>query len=209
MSDIVLEIALDGLISYISPSCLSIMGYQPEALIGHSHLEQVHPDDVPNVLKYFSEALIAPSRTPLELRFQHNEGHYLWLEIIYKLVTGETGDLHSIIISAREISERKQAQSQLQESQRLLQQIVESAPTGIYLYDEPASKTIFYNQKGVLGYSDADVKQDGGHYFQARVHPDDRAIFDDANTRLKGAKDGEVITSECRMKHANGEWRWI
>ncbi len=68
---------------------------------------------------------------------------------------------------------------------------------------------IFYNQKGVLGYSDADIKQGGGNFFETRVHPDDRAIFDDSGVRIRQAKDGEVIVSECRMKHANGDWRWV
>jgi PAS domain S-box-containing protein len=60
MLDIVLEIAPDGLIRDISPSCYPIMGYKPEELIGHSHIERVHPDDIPVVLSYFAEAVEAP-----------------------------------------------------------------------------------------------------------------------------------------------------
>ncbi len=135
MLDIVLEIAPDGLIRYFSPSCAPIMGYQPEELIGHSHLEQVHPNDIPMVLEYFSQGLANPSRVPLELRFQHKDGHYLWIEVIYKLLTDEAGNVQSMVISAREISGRKQTQLALQQSQHLLQQIVETAPTGIYLFD--------------------------------------------------------------------------
>ncbi len=209
MLDIVLEIAPDGLIRYLSPSALAIMGYQPEEMLGHSHLEQVHPDDLATVLEHFSSALVVSSRLPLEMRFRHKNGHYLWVEVIYKLLTDEAGDVQSMVISVREISERKQTQMALQQSQHLLQQIVETAPTGIYLFDIVLEQCIFYNQRGVLGYSDADIKQGGGHFFENRVHPDDRAIFEDSGTRIRESKQGEVIVSECRMKHASGEWRWI
>ncbi|MBA3871978.1 MAG: PAS domain S-box protein, partial [Anaerolineae bacterium] len=209
MLDIVLEIAPDGLIRYISPSCLSIMGYQAEELIAHSHLEQVHPDDVPAVLEYFSQAMILPSRTSLELRFKHKDGRYLWVEIVYNLVNDEAGNFQSIVISVREISKRRQAQVELQQSQHLLQQIVETAPTGIYLFDVLTKQCIFYNQNGILGYSETDIKAAGDNFFEDRVHPEDRAIFDDTGTQLRQSKAGEVIVSECRMKHANGEWCWV
>jgi PAS domain S-box-containing protein len=208
MQDIVLEIDPLGLIRYLSPSCLSIMGYEPEALMGRSHLDYVHADDLPNVLQYFSQAYANPDHKPLEFRFKHQKGHYLWLEIVYKLVTDDADKLQSVVISAREITERKQVQEAFQQNRHLLQQIMDTAPSGIYLFDIPSGQSLFHNQKGILGYSEDQVKQAGENFYLHLTHPDDRTAAEVSNERLKQAKDGEVIVSECRIKHADGEWCW-
>ncbi len=208
MQDIVLEIATDGLIRYVSPSCLSIMGFQPNELIGSQHLSRVHPDDLPSVLEYFNQALVHPSLKPLELRFQHKQGHFLWIEIIYKLVTDESGNLLTTVISAREIMERKQVQETLQQNRHLLQRIMDTAPTGIYLFDIPSGQSLFHNQNATLGYTEADIKESGENFYLNLTHPDDRKLAEDSNRRLQQANDGEVIITECRVKHADGIWRW-
>ena len=208
MQDVVLEIDIDGLIRYLSPSCLSIMGYQPEELIGKSHLELVHPDDVVLVVEYFSQAFLNPSRKPLDLRLRHKDGRFIWLEINYKLVKDEAGELQSIIISAREISERKQVQEALQQNRHLLQQIMDTVPAGIYLFDVPSNQSLFHNQKGAIGYSEAYISQAGENFYLNLVHSEDYAIALNASQLLRHAKDGEVIVSECRIKHADGQWRW-
>ncbi|MBI1278964.1 MAG: PAS domain S-box protein [Anaerolineaceae bacterium] len=208
MQDIVLEIAPDGRIRYISPSCVSIMGYTPDDLIGTSHLTRVHPDDVPAVLEYFSQALLKPSLKPLELRFQHKEGHFLWVEIVYKLVTDESGDLQSMIISAREISERKQVEEAFRQNRYLLQGIMDTVPSGIYLFDIPSGQSVFHNQKSVMGYTDEAIKEVGEKFYLNLTHPDDLAVVEENNRRLHRAKDGEVIVTECRIKHADGKTRW-
>jgi len=208
MQDIVLEIAPDGLIRYVSPSCLSIMGYSPQELVGSLHLSRVHPDDLPAVLEYFSQAYIKPSLKPLELRFIHKDGHFLWIEIVYKLVIDAAGNLQSIVISAREISERKHVQETLQQNRHLLQRIMDTAPTAIYLFDIPTGQSLFHNQHGMLGYTEGDIKQAGENFYFNLTHPDDRTTAEDSNERLRQANDGEVIITECRIKHADGEWRW-
>ncbi|MCX6666468.1 MAG: PAS domain S-box protein, partial [Euryarchaeota archaeon] len=45
----------DGIISYVSPSCESVLGYKPEELIGQRP-NIVHPDDSDLVQKIFSQA---------------------------------------------------------------------------------------------------------------------------------------------------------
>jgi signal transduction histidine kinase len=42
------------------------------------------------------------------------------------------------------------------------------------------------------------------------IHPDDMAtVAPDARSRLDATKMGEVVTSEYRAKHAQGDWRWF
>ena len=41
------------------------------------------------------------------------------------------------------------------------------------------------------------------------VHPDDKERLIERETQLAAAADGTVIETAYRLKHANGEWRWL
>jgi PAS domain S-box-containing protein len=177
-------------------------------MVGHPNLEYVHADDLSPVLEYFSQLAGNSPHEPLEFRFRHKRGHYLWIEIICTVVNDEQSNLQSIIISVREINSRKQVQEALKENRRLLEQIMDTAPSGIYLFDVPTGQSLFHNQQSILGYSEAEVKAAGENFYIEHVHLDDRKVAEDANRRLEQAQDGEVIISELRLKHADGQWRW-
>ncbi|MCA0455263.1 MAG: PAS domain S-box protein [Chloroflexi bacterium] len=210
MLDIVLEIGEDGLIRYISPSCLPIMGYKPEELIGQSHIESVHPDDVPSVLAYFTDALKNPAQSPLEMRFRHRNGSYLWIEIVYNLVKDEQGNLQSIVISCREVTSLRKNRQTLHEQERLLSQITDIAPFGIYIYDVNQKRDVYHNQRllqeAALEYYSENPP---GEFYNDYVHPDDQAQHQAHQKRLMEAKDGEVIESENRVRRGDGSYSWF
>lgn len=210
MLDIVLEIAPDGLVRYISPSCFAIMGCKPEELIGHSHLERVHPDDIPSVLEYFSQAETKPTQPVLEMRFQHKAGHYLWLEIVYKLVHNEDGSLQSIIVSCRDITSIRKNRQTLNEQDKLLKQITDIAPFGIYIYDIKAQRDVYHNQR-LLQETALEYYSENppGEFYDQYVHPDDQAKHLAHQKRLMEAKDGEVIESENRVRRGDGSYTWF
>ncbi len=210
MLDIVLEISPDGLIRYISPSCYPIMGYKPEELIGQAHIDQVHPDDVPMVLGYFAEAIESPIHTPLELRFQHKSGIYLWLEIVQKIVNDEQGNLQSMVVSCREVTKNHKTRETLHDQQQLLKQITDIAPVGIYIFDVKQQRDIYHNQRLIQEASPEDgPDKKPGKFYDSYVHPDDRAKHRDHQKRLMEAKDREVIESENRIRRPDGNYTWF
>jgi PAS domain S-box-containing protein len=101
----------------------------------------------------------------------------------------------------------------------LLQRIADCVPAIVALYS-PTTGRYFYINKTVtriLGYTPKEVMEGGLQFLAAAVHPHDLARIMDENQRAiaranKQASHGgdELIASfEYRMRHKDGEWRWL
>ena len=71
-SDIITILDASGRIVYESPSVETVLGYEPEELVGEIVLDFIHPDDIPSVVSDL-EKLIANPGDPIALegRFRH------------------------------------------------------------------------------------------------------------------------------------------
>jgi len=117
MSDMIRVTNLQGVVSYISPSHSRVLGYSPEDRIGKSAFDIVHPDDLERIVKVFSEGLINKKPAKTEYRVKHARGHYVWLETIGDLLRDDEGEVTSVIMTSRDITERKRAEEELRESE--------------------------------------------------------------------------------------------
>lgn len=52
--DLIAEVAQDGRILYLSPNVLTVLGYDPEATVGLTIFDLIHPDDLTEVQEYFA-----------------------------------------------------------------------------------------------------------------------------------------------------------
>ncbi|MBK8022201.1 MAG: GAF domain-containing protein [Chloroflexi bacterium] len=117
ISDLVVRISKTG-ITYVSPSCQAILGETPESFALTVSYDRFHPDDRA-VLKDWLTAFRNNLAQPLEaaIRFEHRAGHYVWLELVGRaLRSPDTGAIEEMIISARDITERKLAETTLRTS---------------------------------------------------------------------------------------------
>jgi PAS domain S-box-containing protein len=76
--DVIMLTNTNGIITYLSPSCESGLGYKPEELIGEK-LSFVHPDDVGAVEKNFSLAIQNKSPFSIQYRIQTRSGETKWI----------------------------------------------------------------------------------------------------------------------------------
>ena len=99
---------------------LKLFGYHSEEVIGESALKFIHPDDIERSLKSFKIGLSKGENID-EIRLQHKNGHYLWVEA--KLSTYlDDMDKSKAIIILRDISERKIADQKLLQTKNDLRQ---------------------------------------------------------------------------------------
>ena len=74
---------LEGFIVRVSASWASILGYDPDDLIGLAILTLVHPDDLPGTLDSVAEVETRRHGDPVKghvNRYRHRNGHYVTLE---------------------------------------------------------------------------------------------------------------------------------
>jgi PAS domain S-box-containing protein len=76
--DVIMLTNPDGSISYLSPSCESVLGHKPEELIGQK-LRIVHPDDIELIEKNFSRAAQNKSSFSIQYQIQTKSGYTKWI----------------------------------------------------------------------------------------------------------------------------------
>ncbi|RUR80780.1 hypothetical protein PCC6912_28020 [Chlorogloeopsis fritschii PCC 6912] len=115
------------------------------------------------------------------------------------------------VIVFQDIGDRKQVESQLQQSHHFIQQVADATPGLLYIYDLIEQRNVYVNCQiaEVLGYTPTQVQAMGKYLFTQLMHPDDLATLPAQIERLNKAQDGEIIELEYRMRHANGEWHWL
>ena len=110
--------AVDGTILYASPACRTLLGYEPQELVGRAPAEFLHPHDLNALLKAHFFVLRQNVTYTITYRIRHKNGDYVWFETTSSAIrTSEQEDTQEIIGVSRDISDRKQREQQLQESE--------------------------------------------------------------------------------------------
>ena len=129
-SDLVILCNGDSTIRYVSPSVRSVMGYEPEELVDADALDYIHPDDADRVMSALDECAGGERRVsgPMEFRFRHADGSWRWLEAIGSDLTDKPS-VGGMVINARDVTERKQAEAGLKRNLSMLLAIHEANRT--------------------------------------------------------------------------------
>jgi PAS domain S-box-containing protein len=61
----------------------------------------------------------------------------------------------------------------------------------------------------ILGYSKDAFQKMGRNLYQELIHYEDLPKLDSYSGQFLKAKDSDITSMELRVKHANGEWRWL
>ncbi|MEG3935954.1 EAL domain-containing protein [Microcoleus sp. T3_B1] len=200
----------DGKISmpYISPGVREVTGFAAEEVISHPELltEIIHPED-----KSSSDSGVAASRASLlpcdrQYRIVLRSGEVKWVQDSAKFSKNENGD---VIIDgvALDISDRKQAESALRQSEQRFRSLIENATDitiildaeGIFRYISPSVKRILgYPPHQAIGRSALEI-----------VHPDDCAtITETLHKAIENPKRSQCPV-EYRVRHRNGSWCYV
>lgn len=120
-----------GVFVYVSPACNTLLGYQPEELIGKVPKDYFHPEDLEKLSKAHTKLMALPVTYTLSYRVRRKDGRYIWFETTSRTIRDpETGTVQEIIGISRDISFRKQTEQELRESEAAIKALyqVTSAP---------------------------------------------------------------------------------
>jgi len=198
-ADIVAVLDLERRIRFISPAVRRVLGYLPDHVIGWDPIDLVHPADVASADAMFESVVLSPRKTATaELRFLHRDGSWRVLEYSLRNVL-HNPSIRGIVVNARDVTERKEAESAVRASEERYRGLVNGIPIGLFRA-LPDGTILDANDAVVelLGYGDRLAVLDA-NAARAFADPLDLEHFEEAM-----ARDGKVLGFETRFVRADG-----
>lgn len=124
---------------YFSPRWKEMIGYKEDELENtfETFIGLIHPDDQENANSYIQEYLgKGEGKYDIEFRFGHKDGSYRWIQSRGQAIRDQDGNAIRMAGSHSDITERKESEQKLKESQELLSSFMQSATDGIILLDK-------------------------------------------------------------------------
>ena len=177
--DLLCVVDSGGLFVRLSDAWTSVMGYGPGELIGKRALTLLHPDDVERTVAAWRLTAQAPQMRDLVNRFRCKDDSWRWLEWSGSSNRGLS------YAAARDITERKQAEDRLRQSDRLLQTVIDGITDPIFAKDNKG-RYLFVNEASAR-FADKSAAEILGK--------DDTEIFPPDDAQFIVARDRRVMAS--------------
>lgn len=193
---------------YVNQRWSEITGQPSEAALGSGWTTTIHPEDIDQIFETWMFA--AEARIPFksEYRFIHPEGKLVWVMCQALAEIGDDGEIAGFVGTITDISERKEAEAALKESEERFYLAVSGTNDGIWDWDLRTNQ-VYYSPvwMEILGYKENELAPLFSTWSN-NVHPQDlpqaaKAIQDHIQGKTS------VLQATYRMKHKDGYWLWI
>ena len=118
--DLIRTVDKEGIILYASPSHATVLGFDPETLVGKKCSTLLYPEDLDAATRLFREMMRTKQPTPCsDFRYQDVNGNIHIIELRGIPVLGANKEVEKVIIFGRDISERRKTEELLRHSDKL------------------------------------------------------------------------------------------
>jgi PAS domain S-box-containing protein len=204
--DILCRIDAQGLLHTLNPPAAEkILGRAPnqgEAV----PLDWVHPEDRQNVANALEQLKARPGETlSFIYRAQHADGQWVWLESLCTNLL-EDPSVQGIVSSTRDITQQKQVELALRESEARFREIAEAVPVVFFVYSAGLSQSLYKSPQSekIWGYTAEEFRRKPD-LWKDRIHPEDLPRVLQAAARA--TQETQQIT--YRIFHRDGRLRWL
>jgi PAS domain S-box-containing protein len=192
------------------PGCTAVTGYTPEEFEADPYLwlHMVHAGDRAAVLARADQILAGEVPPPLEHRIICKNGTVRWIRNTAVPHRDGAGKLVMYDGLVADITERKEAELALRESQERLALVIQGSSDGIWDWDLVTDEIYFSPRwKEMLGYEDHEVDNHLSAWLRL-LHPEDcEPCLARMDSHLSGSS--PTYEFEQRLRHKDGSYRWI
>jgi diguanylate cyclase (GGDEF)-like protein/PAS domain S-box-containing protein len=204
--DLVALFGADGRLTYLSPACREVLGYEPEELLGRAPDDLVHPDDHPIILAMRNRGREADD-VSATFRLVRRDERAVWVEAKLRIVrdplTGKPHETHAIV---RDVHERLEAQRALAEAEERFRTAFEEGAAGMAIVSRDG-RILQVNRAlcAITGHQHTNLE---GRSMVSLLHPDDREQHEQESERMLA---GRLATArgERRYLHDDGHVVWV
>jgi PAS domain S-box-containing protein len=198
-------------ILYVSPQAERILGYPTESWsqIPGFWTTLLHPEDAARVIEESERTSATGEPFAMDYRMLAADGRVVWFHdeaVLVRDLQGAPLLWQGVMV---DITRQKTAEEQLREARTRYQALVEHLPAVVYREPAPWDPNEFYispQSAEVFGY-DPEEWRAGPGFWNARIHPEDRARVLEANA-LSDAT-GEPFSAEYRFRTRDGRYVWV
>jgi PAS domain S-box-containing protein len=209
-TELIARLQPDGTLSFMNEAYCRYFGQSRQELIGNSYEPFIFEEDREQIEQMLNSL---NSKKPVAT-IEHRvivRGEVRWMQWSNRMIFDEQDRFVELQSVGRDITDRKQVEFALQESQHFIQKIADTTPVFLYVHDLKAERNVYTNREvtSLLGYTPEEIQAMGAALLPTILHPDDFAQLPQRNKRWEFVKDGDILQSEYWMRHANGEWRYF
>ncbi len=203
-TDVIFTVTVDGRLISVNKAAESLFGYARENFIGRSIFDLIAPEHRELARRMITEKLGSQASAPYTIDVVPRSGERIPLEVSTQVIY-DGGLPLAVQGIGRVVSDRQRTSATLQEREHFYRSLVEhSADILVVLDAEQIVRYLSPSFQAVLGYDPNEVLGTTGLQF---VHEEDLARAGEAmSTALNTA---ESVSHELRVRHANGEYRFI
>ena len=204
--DIIYSLDSNGNVTTVNSSAFERYGYTEQDVKGKPFLEFIHPEDREILINSFLKALEDKRNvtTGLQFRIVSKNGNNYWFELNAHSHFESDGRYYGESGVLRDITERKQAEESLKESENRYKNLVENSFSCVYVIQD--GRFVFSNNNAATftGYNREEII---GKPSDSFVQQEDRGkIREKAKKMLRGE---DLSPYEFKIVSKTGQLRWI
>jgi PAS domain S-box-containing protein len=176
---------LDGTISFINPKMASILGYTPNEILNNHWSKFVPKEEHMKVISEREKRLEGKS-SEYETILQAKNGSHIPVDLSAAPVYSSEEEMTGILCVFNDITQRKEAEKLLQESEEKYRYLVERANDGILIIQ---NGLLTYANERLIRMADMTIEEVINTPFLNYIHPDQVSkVLDRYRSRMAGEK---------------------
>jgi PAS domain S-box-containing protein len=192
---------------YWSDECFRLMGFDPAG--GMPPFETVaqrfHPDDQPIFAEKLERARRERAEFEVDYRIIHPGGEIRDIHAVGHPVLGPSGDLVEFVGSVIDVTERKQAEDKIRQSENELRHVLDFTPQQVGVLGP--DRAVLYVNQATLDYFGITLDEFLSLDRRKFIDPDDwERMMSDAQSKFLS---GIPHEAEFRLLRKDGKYRWF
>lgn len=200
----IVQTGTDKRLLRVNPKFCQMLGYTAEELQQLTFIDITYAQDRQSDNNDFDRFLAGEIATLVkEKRYIHRNGSIVWVKITLALVNDANSNYFIAIIE--DISDCKQAELALKESETRFFDMVNSFPFPVWVSDETGTCSFF--NRAWLDFTGKTLEQELDNGWSQGIHPQDlqRCL----NIYQSAFDKRQTLSMEYRLRRFDGKYRWI